>query len=80
MKRNKEGEYVKSTLRKEKSVIKGSSTTQNMISQCGKGFDEIMITNVCTGNKLLTSPTKPWFSKSQMFNEHELSSEGTLVF
>ena len=70
MKCKKVEQNVKSTLGKEKSVMKGSITTQNMISQCRKGSDEVMVYDVWTQNKLVT--TKPWFSKSQMVNEHEL--------
>ena len=77
LKCNKEREIVKSMFRKEKSIMKGSIATQNMISQSGKSSEEVMISNVCTGNKLVT--TKPWFPKSQMFNKHRLSSEGTLL-
>ena len=62
---------VKSISGLTKSEIKGLTTNHDLISDCKKDSREGKMSNVCKGNKLVT--TEPWFCTSQTLNEQNLS-------
>ena len=56
---------VKNTSGKTKDYIKGSTTNQELNSECERNTREKVLCNVCTGNKLVTKKT--WFLASQHY-------------